>query len=407
MAHASLSPLLLMVAVQRLGALWLLRPGGFFYDFTDYYTYWQYARVLGEGFWPYRDFWLEYPPLFPLLNQALYALSLHFPPLPDARFWHHFLLGLVLLPFDLGVIILLQKLMGRVWGVARGEWVVAAWALLFAPLFLWQSFFDVLPLFGLLLAVWAMGERRPVWAGVGLAFGFLTKLLSLLALPAALWLFARRAHGWRGLLSKENGQMLGTFALLVALVVGPLLLIGPEWLLATVQNFGGRGAWQTVWALVDGNLNYGQVLGDRFDPTPAFVETPTRVPWLLIHALFGAAGLALWLRRWRWEQPGVQVAFVAATVFLFFLWSKGWSPQFTLMLLPWLLLLLPDGRGLALALFLTALMAWETLYYGFVVYRAEAPWMLVTIILLRTATLVALTLLAIARLRQMSVVSNQ
>ena len=410
-----LRPWLLVLMVQRLGALLLLRPGGFFYDFTEYYTFWRYAQLLAEGFWPYRDFWLEYPPLFPLFNQALYALSLYFPPLPDARFWHHLLLGLSQLPFDVGVVVLLHQIMRRVWDAARAEWAVAVWALLFAPLFLWQSFFDTLPLFGLMLVVWAIIERRPVWAGVGLAFGFLIKLLSVLAIPAALWVFAKgrpasREHAptyWAthftrelpDLFSRENGIMLATFLLLVALVIGPLFVIGPEWMTATVRNFGGRGAWQTIWALADGFYGYGQVHGDRFDPSPDFITAPSQVPWLLVHALFAVVGLWLWTRRWRWQQANVQVAFVAVTVFLFYLWSKGWSPQFTLMLLPWILFLLPNGRGVALVVLLSILMGWETIYYGFVIYQTDAHWMIITIILLRTAILVGLTALAVARLR--------
>ncbi|MGB0387299.1 MAG: hypothetical protein ACPGWR_20970 [Ardenticatenaceae bacterium] len=424
---------LLVLVVQRLAAILLLRPGGFFYDYTDYHTYWMYARLFAEGFWPYRDFWLEYPPLFPLFNQAIYALSLYFP---DAtRFSHHLFLALSLLPFDLGIVVLLYRIMRRMWDAARAEWAVAAWVLFFGPLFLWQGHFDTLPLFGLMLVVWAMIERRPVWAGVGLAFGFLTKLLSVLAIPAALWAFAKakpprnpyipeveaetpllgeRVPPEEGalwiwsplrlgaLFSRENGLMLGTFVLLVTLVMAPLFVIGPEWMVATIRNFGGRGAWQTVWALADGFYGYGLVHGDRFNPSPEFVAAPSRVPWLLVHALFALVGGWLWTRRWRWERPKVQVAFVSVTVYLFYLWSKGWSPQFTLMLLPWILFLLPDGRGLALVVFLTTLMGSENIYYAFVVHRTEAPWMLITIILLRTAALIGLTALAVGRLRAWS-----
>ena len=44
-------------------------------------------------------------------------------------------------------------------------------------------------------------------------------------------------------------------------------------------------------------------------------------------------------------------------------------------------------------------MGWETIYYGFVIYQTDAHWMIITIILLRTAILVGLTALAVARLR--------
>jgi hypothetical protein len=193
--------------------------------------------------------------------------------------------------------------------------------------------------------------------------------------------------------------MLGTFMVLVGLVIGPLWLMESQWLTVTLRNFGGRGAWQTIWALADGFYGYGQVHGNRFDPSPDFTSEPSIVPWFLVHALFAVGGLWLWTGPWKWQQAKVQVAFVALTIFLFHLWSKGWSPQFTLLLLPWILMLLPDGRGIGLALLFTSLMAWETIYYGFVVHRFEAPWMLVTIILLRTIALIVLTGIAVRRLR--------
>lgn len=401
----SLRVWLLLLVTQRLAAILLLRPGGFLYDFSEYYTFWRYAQLFAEGLWPYRDFWLEYPPLFPLFNQAVYAFSLFFPPLPDARFWHHLFLSLSLIPFDLAVLALLYHIMKQVWDIDRAEWSAAVWVLLFVPLFSWQSFFDVLPLFSLLFIVWAMLERRPMWAGVGLAFGFLVKLLSVLAIPAALWAFANRDTAkktYSRLFSRNNIVMLGTFTLLVLFVMVPLFIIGSEWITATMRNFGGRGAWQTIWALADGFYGYGIVPGDRFDPSPTFNSDPSQVPWWLVHAIFAAFGLWLWTRRWRWQQANVQVAFVSVTLFLFYLWSKGWSPQFTLMLLPWILFLAPNKWGIGSVLFLSLLMVWETIYYGYIIYQMDATWMLITIILLRTAMLIGLTALAVARLRMWS-----
>jgi hypothetical protein len=389
---------LLVLVVQRLIAVLLLRPGGYFYDFTDYYTYWQYARVYAEGFIPYRDFWMEYPPLFPLWNQTIYIFSLNFAPFPDFRFWHHFFLSLTLLPFDLGVVVLLHRIAGQMYDTVKAEWVVAVWVLAFVPLFVWQSFFDVLPLFGLLVAVWATIAYRPVWAGVGVAFGFLTKLLSVLALPAAVQVFAE-GRGWRGWFSRKNWVMIGTFALICAVVLTPFFIIGPEWMLVMVQNFGGRGAWQTVWALLDGYYGYGIVLGDRFDPNPPFEVIPSRVPWWIVNLAFAVLGLWLWTRRWRWNDPRIAVGFTGIVVFLFYLWSKGWSPQFTLMLIPWCLLLFPNLRGILFTLLFTMFMVGDNLFYNYWVYQSDDITPLFVLVIARTLTLVAFTILAYRQLR--------
>lgn len=395
---ATLGGWLMVLVVHRLMAVLLLRPGGYFYDYSDYHTYWQYARVYAEGFVPYRDFWLEYPPLFPLLNQAIYAFSLQFAPFPDFRFWHHLLLALTLLPFDLGVVVLLHRIARRMYDAVKAEWVVAVWVLSFAPLYLWQGHFDVLPLFGLLVAVWAMIRQHPIAAGVGLAFGFLTKLLSVLALPAAVQVFARQ-QGWQGWFSRQNLLMIGIFVGICAVVLIPFFVMGPEWMVATVRNFGGRGAWQTAWALIDGYYGSGIVLGDRFDPNPTFEVAPTIIPWWFINLAFAALGLWLWTRKWRWDNPRIAVGFTAVVVFLFYLWSKGWSPQFTLMLVPWCVLLFPDIRGIAFTLLFTAFMIGDNLYYNYWVYQSDDLTPLFVLVITRTFTLVILTVLTYRQLR--------
>lgn len=389
---------LIVLVVQRLLAVLLLRPGGYFYDYSDYHTYWQYARIYAEGFVPYRDLWLEYPPLFPLWNQAIYALSLHFAPFPDFRFWHHLLLAITLLPFDIGVVLLLHRIALRMYDALQAEWVVAVWVLSFAPLYLWQGHFDVLPLFGLLVALWAIIHHRPVTAGVGLAFGFLTKLLSVLVLPTAIQLWAQ-GQGWRGWFSRQNLLMLATFIGISGAVLLPFFIIGPEWMMVTVRNFGGRGAWQTVWALIDGYYGSGIVLGDRFDPNPAFEVAPTRIPWLLVNLAFAALGLWLWTRPWKWQNPRIAVGFTALVVFLFYLWSKGWSPQFTLMLIPWCLLLFPNLRGIVFTLLFTAFMIGDNLYYNYWLYQSDDITPLFVLVIARTLTLLLLTWLTYRRLR--------
>jgi hypothetical protein len=88
------------------------------------------------------------------------------------------------------------------------------------------------------------------------------------------------------------------------------------------------------------------------------------------------------------------VSFVALTVFLFHLWSKGWSPQFTVLLLPWVLLLLPNGTGIVLAVLLSSLMAGEVAFFATVGSGGAYHWLLAVIVIARTILLVLLTLIA-------------
>lgn len=331
--------LLLLVVTFRLGTLLLLRPGGFVYDFSDYGWYRQVAQLTNEGFYPFIHFWMEYPPIFPWLNVLLYRLSLLLPPAFDPRLWHHLLLGLTLLPFDLGILVLLHRIGSAVGGRAFGTWCASVWSLLFVPLYTWAGWFDSMAVFFLLLAVWLILENRPLATGLVLGAGFMIKLSPILPVVVAVQRFRTPGSPARGWLSRANGVMAGSLGGVVTLLSAPWLLTRPDLFVVTFKNLVGRSSWETVWALLDGYYGYGVVSGERFITNPTFATHPHRIPPLAVLLAGAAVGFWIWTRPWAWERPDVQVAFHALTLAVFLIVSPGWSPQFLLWVLPWLVLL--------------------------------------------------------------------
>jgi hypothetical protein len=394
-------------------ALLLYRPGGYILEWFGYYLpNVSFVALSDQGAYPFIHYWMEYPPIFPWLAVIVYRLSLLLPPWNDPRLWYQLGMGLALLPFEVGSLLLVYRIAG-LWQ-SRDEALRSAWfyALLFAPLFTWLGWFDPLPLFFLLLALYLAVTRRPVGTGLAVGLGFMTKLLPVLMLPIA----------WRTLGSRRDAARATVSAAVGALAVAlPFLLIRPDLLVASFISPLKRGPWETVWALLDGYYSGGVVvpLADRFDPASARVALhPSHLPWPAITLAFGVIGLFLYLRPFDWHQPRQAVAFAGLTVNLFMLWSKGYSPQFIIYLLPFVALLLPDLRGgtYAVLLSLTNLAEWPiaqlmlpqehalfaavisfravllialTLEYGAIVYGAER-----TRRLLRFVP-VALTLLAV------------
>ncbi len=49
----------------RLLTLFLLRPGGFIRDWSDFDTYLGIAAISDYGLYPFWHYWLEWPPLIP------------------------------------------------------------------------------------------------------------------------------------------------------------------------------------------------------------------------------------------------------------------------------------------------------------------------------------------------------
>ena len=77
--HQDFVLLLILYTSFRLMALLLFRPGGFIADYSDYNTsYLPFAQWSNQGLYPFVDYWLEYPPLFPWLVVLIYRLSI--PP---------------------------------------------------------------------------------------------------------------------------------------------------------------------------------------------------------------------------------------------------------------------------------------------------------------------------------------
>jgi hypothetical protein len=306
---------------------------------ADYDYFYEISSWVDEGKLPYIHYWVEYPPLFAFLSVLLYLLTPHYVAYASA-------LGLVLFLFDLGVLLLLYRLAERLLGEAQAERVAWVYALLFAPVAMWWLSFDAITAFFLLLAVerWLAGRR--VQSALVLGVGGLVKWFPLLFLPVAV----RFRRNWR-----EAAIYVAVALAIVAAVLGLLAALGPEYTWASLRSLSGRTSWQTVWALLDGNLSTGIVEGNRFDPAAATFSqgNPAVIPTWLTTFLFGALGLWLWWKTPSELEPRRVLRFTALVVVLFFLWLRGWSPQWLGILAPLLLLSLSLERAVLYVIVLT------------------------------------------------------
>jgi hypothetical protein len=88
-------------------------------------------------------------------------------------------------------------------------------------------------------------------------------------------------------------------------------------------------------------------VADHIDPAKAGLQlhNPSRIPWFITVPLFALIYLYLFSRPIDTKNKGVLLSFTGMTLCLFFLWSKGWSPQWQGMLIPLILLVFPNGHG--------------------------------------------------------------
>jgi len=343
-------------ALAALGVALILGRAG---DVSFYYAL---AAESARGRLPYVQFWVEYPPLFPWLAVALYALAGALAG-PQRQQAFTILLSAVNLAAEYLNLFLLYALAVRLHGRRQALKSALLYALLlppvvFALLGMIEPLAECFLLLGLLLAL----RRQPAASGLALGLGVLAKLYPLAALPALAMLLAP-ALRWR---------LLAACAVVVGAVGLLCLLVSPAALLGSVAASSLRPPWETPWAVLEGCCPVGQLTppaarGLAPDPSTAFHG---RIPWPLVTLAFAAAYLLV-LRARRGVPPRAPLAArdaVLLTLFtlaLLLLWSRGFSPQFVEWLLPLLLLAFPQRAGPRLALGYTVL--------TFVEYAPIAP----------------------------------
>jgi hypothetical protein len=365
----------------RVMTLLLYRPGGFIADYSDYNTsYLPFAQWSDRGLYPFVNYWLEWPPLFAWLVVGVYRLSLLVPAWTDPRLWFNTFLGLSFLPFEVGNFILIYLLGQEMYDKGKALICALIYAGLFAPLYVWSGWNDSLPVFFLLLGLYLVIKRKGVAAGAVIGVGFWVKVIPLLVLPVGL----RVLEGLRRKL-----RFLIACTITVILIGLPFALINARALWAFFANLVGRSSWETIWALLDGYYSYGVVTADRLSLPSDFSTHPSSVPWLAVTILFALILLWLYTRKIDYTSHVRCVALTGLTVSLFMLYSKGYSPQFIVQLIPFAVLLLPNLRGVSYVILLEVLNFLEgTVYF---IMLPDERWLLVTTVVLRTLIILALS----------------
>ncbi|TEU16848.1 MAG: DUF2029 domain-containing protein [Anaerolineales bacterium] len=380
-AHQDFMLLLLLYTSFRLMTRLLYRPGGLIYDYSDYYFFRAVAELSNLGHYPFIHYWMEYPPLFPWLNTGVYRLSLLIPLWIEPRLWFYTLLSLATLPFEIGNLTVLYLIALELYDRAKALRCAWIYACLFTPIYTWTGWFDNIPLFFLLLTLYFLLRQRGRLAGLATGLGFMVKVTPALLLPLGLRSLSS--------LSKKIGY-LALAGLTVALISLPFLLVRPAFFLASFRSVLERSSWETIWALMDGHFSYGVLPADRFDPTVDFATHSSHLPWLWITVAFGLIYLWLYTRRVDWQDQRIITAFAGLSVNLFFLYSKGYSPQMAVTFIPFIVLLLPNLRGGIYLLLLTATNFLASAAY-FIIFPEER-WLLVGTVLSRSALILALAI---------------
>lgn len=329
---------------------------------TDIPFFYALAAESDRARFPYLDFWVEYPPLFPWLTVGLYQLAAALGS-ADRELTFAVLLTAVNLAAEYANLALVYALGMRLHGRAQAFKIALVYALLFPPVrFALFGMIEPLAEMALLGSLLAGITHRPLASGLLAGLGILAKVYPGAALPG-LVLLLRGADRRRWLLCCFG---------ITLLVGGFFLVASPRGMQASVTATMSRPAWESPWALIEGCCAFGKLPepSTRGLSVEPFEQGSNRLPWPLVSALFGVAYFAVLVRRRAEVDAHAAVALTLFTVAMLMLWSRGFSPQFVQWLLPLLLIGLPGRAGLLLAVAFCVLV-----FVEYVPMTAGSPWL--------------------------------
>lgn len=363
----------------------------------DFQTYYNLAALSDSVGLPLRDWWSEFPPLWSYLTVVIYQAvgrDGNYPAFALA------LAGLFLLA-DVGNLALIRAIGGRIYDPQTGMMLGWVYAVMAAPLVFLFWTFDGLVIFTVLLGVWWLLKSRQTASAVAVGVGTLFKLTPMLIVGAA----------WRYLPRRGAARYTAVVVGGAAAVFGVFFAQNGAMTLPSLTAQWNKASYQTVWALLDGNMRTGNFgpIEVRLDPARAnaLQGNAAVVPgWLRLGAAL-AVGLFVYARTRDFSERGL-VAFVTITLLIFFIQAQGWSPQWLAQIIPLVLLVFPTRNGVLALVFLSFVAFAE---YPFLFVRSDGVIAgtlvpaYVMFIVARTMALLALCTALYRLLRQPSDVS--
>lgn len=288
-----------------------------------------------DGRVPYRDFFMEYPPG---------ALAVFLPPAAAGSHYNAAFKGLMAV-LGIALLFVVALILVRL-GVSSGRLVVAVVLLALSPIALGPislNTYDAWPALLTLAALLLVIGGAPLWAFALLGLAFAAKVYPLvLVLPALVYV-------WRTLGRDIAARASAAFAAVAAVVFVPFLVLAPDGLVDSFRAQAGRGLQVeslggAVLAVADRLGVYAATVVHKTEPAISYELTGDFPETLaVLSSVLQVAGVLLvtWLYvRGRDDPLRLSVAFAAA-VAGFLAFTRFFSPQYLVWLLPFVVLLEP------------------------------------------------------------------
>jgi len=312
--------------------------------FRDVHLYGGFAHAVFDGRVPYRDFFMEYPPG---------ALAVFLPPQIFGTSHYNAAFKALMTLCGAATIVVLALLLVR-FGAARARLWTALLLFAVSPVALGPISLNTYDAWPALLTVAALAllvAASPVAAFAVLGLAFAAKVYPVVLVPPAL-VYAWRTAGRRAAL-----RSLAVFAAVAGILILPFLALSPHGLAQSfraqaaralqVESLGGA-----VLGVADRVGWYGAHVVHRTGHAISYDLTgtlPRVVAGLSSFLQVLAVLLVVWLYRRGRDDPQRLAAAFAAAVAGFLAFTRFFSPQYLVWLVPLVVLLQPLEWGLTAA----------------------------------------------------------
>lgn len=343
----AISILPLLFFAGRLFLILALLPNDL-HGYGDFQNYFDVASLPGL---PFFHYWTEYPPLYAFSIEFVYFLASGNQILFD--FILYFLLTIAG-SISIWLFSEIAKLLDSAEGTVALRSIIFFGLLSFISYSWW--YFDIIPVCLMLAAIYTFIRHKDTTTSLWLGIGILTKWFPLLLLPA---MFRFR--------KLKSFLKITAYALGITIAVwGILYIFSPQMTRASLQSQPSRSSWQTVWALIDGNMTTGAFVPveERIWTEAATFDrgNPAVIPSWMTFLVLG--GLGFWIViKSKIKSYSDVISLIGITWALFLIWSPGWSPQWVLYILPIILVTMPINTSFlfCLGLLLVTYLEWPTL----------------------------------------------
>ena len=300
--------------------------------FRDVHLYGQFAHAVFDGSVPYRDFFMEYPPG---------ALVVFLPPEVFGSAHYNAAFKSLMALCGAATIVAVALLLVRLAATRTRLWI-ALGLLALSPIALGPISLNTYDAWPALLTVLALLTFPVVGFGL-LGLAFAAKVYPIVLVPPAL------VYVWRTAGRRTTGVALSIFAAIAAVVIVPFLALAPHGLVESYRAQAGRALQVeslggSLLAVSDRLGWYAATVVHRTGHTISY-DLSGSLPHVLaiVSTVLQAAAVLLvtWLYwRGRATLSRLTVAFAAA-VAGFLVFTRFFSPQYLVWLVPLIVLLQP------------------------------------------------------------------